>query len=112
MDETYLVATARYIAMNPVKAGLVKKPELYPWSSTKALLQGEDDILVKVEPISRIVGNWRELLAADLTDKQYGAIRRHERTGRPLGSEEFVSKLEKLMHRPLKKQRPGPKTDN
>jgi putative transposase len=109
MDETYLIATARYIAMNPVKAGLVKKPEMYPWSSTKALLQGEDDILVKVGQLSQIVGNRRELLATDLSDKQCERIRRHERTGRPMGSEAFLGRLEKITNRILQKQKPGPK---
>jgi len=45
MDEMFLFAAARSIALNPVKANLVKRPELYAWSSTRAHLQGEDDIL-------------------------------------------------------------------
>lgn len=45
MDEHYLIATARYIELNPVKAGLVKKPEEYRWSSARAHLQGEDEFL-------------------------------------------------------------------
>lgn len=32
-DEKYLAGLIRYIHMNPVKAGLVKKPEDWPWSS-------------------------------------------------------------------------------
>ena len=45
MHEMSLFAAARDIALNPVKANLVKRPELYAWSSTRAHLQGEDDIL-------------------------------------------------------------------
>ena len=31
--DEYLLAVARYIHRNPVEAGLVKRPETYPWSS-------------------------------------------------------------------------------
>ena len=109
MDEMYLLAVARYIALNPVKADLVKRPELYEWSSTKAHLQGEDDILVKVEPLAGLIGNWQELLASDLSDKEYESIRRHERTGRPMGDVSFLGMIENLTGRSFQRQKPGPK---
>jgi REP element-mobilizing transposase RayT len=34
--ERYLLALCRYIARNPVRAGLVQRPELWPWSSYQA----------------------------------------------------------------------------
>jgi putative transposase len=109
MDEQYLIATARYIELNPVKAGIVKKPEDYKWSSAQAHLQGEDDILVKVEPLLSIISDWRELLASDLSEEEYETLRRHERTGRPLGSANFVEKMENQTARVLRRQKPGPK---
>lgn len=36
-------------------------------------------------------------------------LRKHERTGRPLGSERFVKKLERTLDRILHKQKPGRK---
>ena len=109
MDEQYLIATARYVELNPVRAKLVTRPEDYKWSSAKAHLQGEDDILVKVGPLSTIIGNWQELLHDKLSKKDYDYIRQHERTGRPLGDEIFLSNLEEITKRILKKQKPGPK---
>lgn len=41
-DEKYLAALIRYIHMNPVKAGLVKKPEDWPWSSLEGKSMPED----------------------------------------------------------------------
>ena len=44
MDEKYLLAAARYVELNPVRARLVEKPELYPWSSAAAHVKGADDV--------------------------------------------------------------------
>jgi hypothetical protein len=43
MDEPHLLAAARYIALNPVAAGLVSHSGDWPWSSTRAHVAGEDD---------------------------------------------------------------------
>jgi putative transposase len=52
MDNRYLLATARYIEMNPVAANLVRNPGEYPWSSVRAHLTGEDDLLTHGSPIA------------------------------------------------------------
>ena len=109
MDEQYLISTARYVELNPVRAGLVKRPEEYKWSSANAHLQGEDDILVKVHPLSAIIGNWQDLLSIESSDEDLDSIRQHERTGRPMGSEGFLTRLEQITGRVLKRQKPGPK---
>ncbi len=51
MDDIYMFRAARYIEMNPVRAGIVDYPEEYLWSSAKAHLSRKDDSLVKVAPI-------------------------------------------------------------
>ena len=35
-----LLATARYIALNPVKAGMCRRPDEWPWSSYAVLVRG------------------------------------------------------------------------
>ena len=112
MDERYMLATARYIELNPVKAGIVKRPEEYRWSSAKAHLTGEDDILVKVGPLLGIIPDWQGLLASDVSEEEYETILSHERSGRPLGAADFVGRLEKMTSRLLRKQKPGPKKNN
>jgi putative transposase len=55
MQEGYLLACTRYVALNPVRAGLVKKAEDWPWSSAGAHIKGKDDILVKAKPLRGMV---------------------------------------------------------
>ncbi len=109
MDETYLLAAARYVELNPVRARLRRRPESHPWSSARAHLAGRDDGLVTVAPLLELVPEWPAFLAAGLDAEQATALRGHERTGRPLGGEGFVARLEKKLRRRLAKRRPGPK---
>jgi REP element-mobilizing transposase RayT len=57
-DEAYFITVIRYIANNPVKAGLCNKPENYQWSSLR-LLKTKDPLidwiaLEKIVPLSDI----------------------------------------------------------
>ena len=109
MNEVYLLAAARYIEMNPVRAALVPDTESWPWSSVHAHLAGEDDELVRVNPLLEIVGNWKEFLGRISKEEEVKKIRRHERTGRPLGGGNFIKRLESLLGRCLSPQKTGPK---
>lgn len=109
MDETYLLAAARYVEMNPVKAGIVEDAAAWPWSSTRAHLAATDDELVTVTPLLQMARDWRLFLAGTAEEERVNEIRKHERTGRPLGSEGFIERLETTLDRPLKRGKPGPK---
>ena len=109
MDERYLLVAARYIELNPVRGKLVKKAWKYPWSSAGAHVEGKNDGLVKVGPMLAMVGDWEKFLEEDASEDEAKKLRQHERTGRPLGSEKFVMRLEQLTGRMLRKQKPGPK---
>jgi putative transposase len=109
MDESYFLAAARYVELNPVRAHLAPDATSWPWSSARAHMAGADDDLVKVAPLLEIAGDWRLFLAGGETEEQTNDIRKHERTGRPLGSEGFVEKLESALERILKRGKPGPK---
>jgi putative transposase len=53
--------------------------------------------------------NWRRLLSSAATEEQIKAFREHERTGRPMGDDDFQKRLEKELGRVLRRQKPGPK---
>ena len=108
MEEAYLRSAVRYVEMNPVRARLVREPGRYRWSSAKAHLTGQDDVLVKVKPLLERYGDWRKVLGKDGgTDEALKVLRRHERTGRVLGSEGFVAKVARLVGRELMPGKPG-----
>ena len=109
MDERYLLAAARYVEMNPVRAHLTTDAGSWPWSSARAHLTCTDDQLVKVAPLLEMAGDWKTFLDGAAEEEHVSDIRKHERTGRPLGSEGFVERLESALDRFLKRGKPGPK---
>jgi putative transposase len=107
MDEAYLLAAARYVELNPVRAGLVTRAEQWAWSSARAHLLGRDDRLVKVAPLLGMVPDWRRFLNSALPEKELRELREHSRTGRPLGSDSFLDRLEGIVGRILRPQKGG-----
>jgi putative transposase len=109
MDEPYLLAAARYVELNPVRAKLVPRARAWPWSSAKAHLSGRDDRLVSVAPLLAMANDWKAFLKSPIREEDLRDLRGHGRTGRPLGSPAFLDRLEGLVGRVLKPQKPGPK---
>ena len=109
MDEKYLFATVRYVERNPVAARLCSNPEDWKWSSAVAHLTAKDDALVRVKPMLERVNGWGEYLGSSNNYDEQESIKLNSRTGRPLGSPEFVRKLEILSGRELAVKKPGRK---
>ena len=100
--EPYLWAVMRYIEQNPVRAKLVKRAEDYRWSSALAHISGIKDNLLSDEWQFDEKENksYREFINKDAKEIS-ATIRRATSTGRPLGSEGFIKKLEKILNRNL-----------
>ncbi|MBN2024184.1 MAG: hypothetical protein JW809_15480 [Pirellulales bacterium] len=107
MDEPYLLAAARYVELNPVRARLVEEAEGWPWSSARAHLSGRDDRLVKTAPLLAMVADWRGFLNSAVREEEIEDLRKHGRTGRPLGSPTFLDRLETLVGRILTPRKGG-----
>lgn len=106
MDDPYLLAAARYVELNPVRAGLVAGPSEYPWNSARAHLRGRDDGLVQVAPLLGLAPNLRRLLTSAVSEEELKVLHGHERTGCPLGDDDFLVRLEKHLGRILRRQKP------
>jgi putative transposase len=100
MDEEHLMAAARYVAMNPVRARLVERAEDWPHSSVRAHLAGRDDGLVEVAPmLSRSGGRFADLIAEEAEEALVVPLRAAETSGRPLGPPAFLDRLAALSGR-------------
>jgi len=102
LDEQHLLAVARYIAWNPVSAGLVKNPWDYPWSSPGFQVGISDHgPLVKDRTLLGLIADWEEFFGLE-GEEEPGIFRQATRTERPAGDEIFVAKIESLTGRELK----------
>ena len=110
MDENYLLATVRYVERNPVTAGLCDRPYQWKWSSAQAHMSGVNDRLVNVGPMLDRIDNWYKYLSNNSTHLyESDLIKFHTRTGRPLGNNAFIDKLETITGKSLMPGRPGRK---
>jgi putative transposase len=110
LDDRHLWCAARYVEMNPVRAGLVQHAEDYPWSSAATHVQGNQDPLLSGDrPFPGVVTNWAEWLALGVQELEVQAIRENTQSGRPSGSQSFIQELEARSGRSLRPQKRGPK---
>jgi len=102
LDERHFWLAMKYMELNPVRARLCRKAWRYAWSSAAGHVdeKATSDVLNLPRWYDRIsAGAWRRELAEGLSDTELGRIRLRTHTGRPLGSDSFLSKLEKLLGR-------------
>ena len=101
-EEPYLWAVMRYIEQNPVRAKLVKRTEDYEWSSARAHVSGIKDEVLSSESWfnEKEIKSYREFIREEASEIN-AAIRRATSTGRPLGREGFMKKLERILKREL-----------
>ena len=113
MDDGHFWKALRYIELNPVRAGMVKNAWEWPWSSARAHVTGIDDTRMLQMDLWRHVFDekyWKEFLEEGMKVKdEADRIRASSRTGRPLGSTEFIEKIENMTGRKLTRQKRGPK---
>ena len=95
MDERHLMAAVRYVSLNPVRAGLVRRAEDWVWSSARAHLAGVDDGVVHVTPMLSRVEDFGGYLDAADDPKAIEALRSSYATGRPVGAADWIKALER-----------------
>ncbi|MBF0254136.1 MAG: transposase [Candidatus Omnitrophica bacterium] len=92
MDEAYLHAAVRYVEMNPVRAGIVARPEDYPWSSAGARIRRSADAAWTECCLDHEFADWRAFLSKE--DPALASVEAHLKHQRPLGGEAFIADLE------------------
>jgi putative transposase len=82
-SEAYWLTCLRYVEFNPVRAGLVTKPETYRWSSYAAHAFGEENPLLTPHPLYLALGTtpeerhlaWRAMCGVALSEEELAGIR-------------------------------------
>ena len=105
--DQYLFSCYRYIERNPVRAGIVRRPADYPWSSYHANALGEPDSLVTPHELYSALGMeastrraaYRSIHGQELDESTLIAIRTTARTGWALGGDRFRQELSRRAQR-------------
>ena len=101
--------------LNPVRAGIVTRPEEYRWSSHRHYALGREDHCVTAHEEYQALGNdetarrqaYRELFSGHLDEKVLTEIRGAVDRGWPLGSERFKDEIEAALQRAARPPRRG-----
>lgn len=101
-SERYLLTCMCYIELNPVRAGLVKDPAEYPWSSYHFHALGEPDPLVTPHDLYRGLGRspesrrqaYRSLCSFPIPPRELDALRAATHRGWALGGTRFRARVE------------------
>jgi len=105
--EEYLLLCYRYIELNPIRAGMVKSPEEYPWSSYAYHAWGRGNELINDHDIYLGLGQteeercylYRELFQAALSERDIHTISHSFHYNYPPGNERFKEKIEETLKR-------------
>jgi len=113
-----MIACARYIERNPVRSKMVKQPYLWPYSSAKIYCEIDQDVPLRTNQLFNYMEKepkeWKEWIEAPDNPEEMKGIREKTRTGRPLGTNDFIEKLEgqlKIFFKLKPKERPNKKVD-
>jgi len=104
----HLLNAIKYVEQNPVKAGMVKYPWEYEYSSAlhRLDLVKEDKVLSSHESIEQII-NYKDFL---LESSEAKMLEEKTRTGKPCGDEEFYDKVKVITGIDYKNKKTGPKS--
>jgi putative transposase len=113
--DTYFLACAQLIEQQPVAAGIVPDPSLYPWSSYAHHSGAHRQAWLADHPAYWALGNtpfereasYHKLAQVTLSSDRIAEIEAATRKAWPLGSEEFLRRLAKLTTRRLEPQPRG-----
>lgn len=106
-SERYLLTCYRYIELNPVRAGMVETPEMYPWSSyahnglgqnSKYLDEHDDYLRLGVNKEERCRA-YRTLFANHVSGKEIGEVRDSANRNAVLGNDRFREEIEIKLQR-------------
>ena len=112
----YFLTCQRYIELNPVRAGMVEKPWLYPWSSYSTNAAGKISGIVRPHPLYLGLGRtdndrqsaYRGLFDCPIDAETLGRIRSSVNRGTPLSNNEIDDGQKSSCNEEVVRTRSGP----
>ena len=97
-DDDHFYVVCRYVERNTLRAGLVERAEDWRWGSLWRWLQKTepDPRLLSSWPVARLP-NWVARVNEPLGEKELQAVRRCVRRSSPLGNEDWVESITRLL---------------
>lgn len=100
-SERYLLACTRYVDLNPVRAGLVRRPEDYPWSSFRARIGVEPWTWLDPDPSYLALASnatdrarrYRQFVEQGIHAEELRFIREAVQHNQLTGSDAFVTQI-------------------
>ena len=83
----------RYVERNPLRAGLVKRAEEWPWSSLRWSVRPDEAPSCWHGPATRRPEGWARHVNQPQTQQELEAVRRSVVRGRPFGGEAWVRRI-------------------
>ena len=114
-SEHYLLCCYRYIELNPIRAGMIPHPALYPWSSFRFNGEARVDALITPHPQYLALGRdshersraYKELFHAHLDGSLLNEIRTTLNQEYALGGDRFKDEIERHLERRVRPGQPG-----
>ena len=98
-DDSYLIQAIGYVLANPLKAGLMKDVNDYPWYSFRKYFKGAKDSLVDNHYIEELFGNALELKKLIYSSTNSELATNKTKLGKLLGGQDFFLKALKKYNR-------------
>jgi hypothetical protein len=103
-DDSYGISLLRYIAQNPLRAGMVKKPGDWKWSSYRFYESGEENMFIDFLPSFEGLAKTRNRASqifAELASQKIVAQDDGWTRNRAIGTDIFIKRILGTPHDPL-----------
>lgn len=114
--DAYLLACCRYVELNPVRAGMVERPEGYRWSSYRQRVADAAHYpWLDMHPCFEVLGateqerraHYREFVYSSIPPGEWELIREAVQRGQLTGTARFVDEVAAIIGRRIERRKQG-----
>jgi len=97
IDPKLIAQVVKFVESQPVCNKIVRKPEKYPWSSARLHIESKDEnqiVNLAAWSPKKLKNRWLDILNQKIDPQLFSQLQLNTQTGRPWGSDAFISALE------------------